>query len=139
MRSHMLGLAAVLCLVGAMASYARNQYSGYYLATLSYPGGTCSLCYTLTQNNSVAGYSASGSWMYSGNPNSTGQFVVCQHVFRLAGYVHKAEETDFLALSGEVAMGRLNTTRLDYVNPRCIYFAAGCFVEMRDAACNIPE
>ena len=139
MRSHMYGLAAALCLVGATASYARDPYSGYYLATFSYPGGTYSQCYTLTQNNSVAGYSASGTWMYSGNPNAAGQFVVYQHVFHLAGYVHKAEETDFLALSGEVAMGRLNTTRLDYVNPQGIYFAAGSFVEMRDAACNIPE
>ena len=42
--------------------------------------------------------------MHSGNPNATGQFVVYQHVFHLAGYVHKAEETDFLALSGQVAM-----------------------------------
>ena len=64
-----------------------------------------SQCYTLTQNNSIAGYSASGTWMYSGNPNETGQFVVYQHVFHLAGYVHKAEETDFLVLT-LVAEGR---------------------------------
>ena len=136
MRSHMFGLGAALSLIGATASHAA-PYSGYYLATFSYPGGTYSQCYTLTQDNSVAGYSASGTWMYSGNPNAAGQFVVYQNVFHLAGYVHKAEETDFLALSGHV--GKINSGRLDYVNPQGIYFAAGSFTEMRDPACNTPN
>ena len=138
MRFHLLGLAAALCVVGAAPSHAKG-YSGYYLATFKVPGGYFKHCFALTQTNSVAGYSASGTWTDTDFPNTAGQFVVFQRTLHLAGYVSDPNETDYLAVDGRVANGTLNTTSFDYFTPNGIYLAAGSFTEMRDGACNIPQ
>ena len=138
MRFYVLGLAAALCLVGAAPSYAKG-YSGYYLATFKYPAGTFQHCFALTQDNSVSGYPASGSWTTTDFPNTAGQFVVFQRTIHLAGYVGDPGGTDYLAIDGQVAGGTLHSATFDYFTPNGIYLAAGSLTEMRDPACNIPQ
>lgn len=126
-------IATVLGLAYAGPSHA--GYTGYYTASFTYPGGTFSQCFHLTQTNSVQGYKPSGTWVDVNIPNSGGQWLQYKSTFHLAGYLSDpyGGQLEF-AVDGSKMGPVLSNTTFDLFSPNGVYIAAGTFTEVPDAS-----